>query len=168
MNKEFSKKFFLVLTGSLLLYGCGGTKNSNDFDISGLKIPVKKTLPQKSNLSDEDTPDQTEVKNNLIPLEKREEIISSVKFGKNNPFSSLEQETNLTLNNIKVTGFLLVNEIKYALVNYIDKSGSITSDSIGGINTDLLPEGAQVKEINLKKQVLVIVMDDQSYEILLE
>ena len=167
MNKKFLKNFFIFLVGTLFITSCRGKNTNNDFDLSGLKIPVKKTIP-KNDLSDKLKSQVKEIQNNLIPLDKREEIITSIKFGKENPFSSLDQENNITLKNIELTGFLLVNNTKYALVNYIDKTGSITSDSIGGINTDLLPEGAQVKEINLKKQVLVIAMDNQSYEILLE
>ena len=167
MNKKFLKNLFIFLVGILFITSCRGKNSNNDFDLSGLKIPVKKTIP-KNGQSDKNQSEIKEVKNNLIPLDKREEIITSIKFGKENPFSSHDQETNITLKNLELTGFLLVNKTQYALVNYIDKTGSITSDSIGGINTDLLPEGAQVKEINLKKQVLVIDMDNQSYEILLE
>ena len=85
MNKKFLKKH--ISCWNPFITSCRGKNTNNDFDLSGLKIPVKKTTP-KNGQSDNNKSEIKKVQNNLIPLDKRE-IITSIKFGKENPFPLL-------------------------------------------------------------------------------
>ena len=148
----------------MLLVGCGGQKNE-EIDTSALKLIPKK---EKKISIEDDKKDIKPVINNLKSLLNNDQLSKNIKLGKNNPFAALESENNLTLENLKLTGFLSAINKQYALVNYKDKSGYLTSNSQGGINTDLLPDGAKVKEIDLKNNTVIVVFDNQSYEIFLD
>ena len=148
----------------MLLVGCGGQKNE-EIDTSALKLIPKKE--KKISIQDVKK-DFKPVVNNLKPLLNNDQLSKNINLGKNNPFAALESKNNLTIENLKLTGFLSANNKQYALVNYKDKSGYLSSDSRGGINTDLLPDGAIVKEINLKNYTVIVVFDNQSFEIILD
>ena len=91
----------------------------------------------------------------IEPLKEREEIISSIKFEKNDPFLFDSQSSN-ELSDIKLKGFITISNKNYAVVDYLDNEGSITTESIGGKNTNLLPRGASIKEINPGKGYISI------------
>jgi len=156
----------------MLLVGCGG-KKTDEIDISALQLPPKK---EKKITADDEVVISPPVTNNLKPLLKNVELSKTINFGKENPFAPPERENDAklqkkvndaNLKKLELTGFLSINKNKYALVNYMNKSGSLTSNSVGGSNTDLLPDGAKVKEINLKKEILILDIDNQNYEIFL-
>ena len=148
----------------MLLVSCAGEK-TEEIDISALQLIPKKekkiSPPQAEKV-------KNPVVNNLKPLLNNDQLRKNINIGKSNPFSSLESENNFKVENLKLTGFLSANNQQYALVNYMDKSGYLTSDSQGGISTNLLPDGAIVKQINPKNNTLLIVIDDQVYTILLD
>ena len=87
----------------------------------------------------------------------------NIKFGKKNPFSKGEAQLNQFSSNFKLTGFLNTDIKKYFFVNYLGKKGTISEDSIGGLNTDLLPNGAKVKTIDPNKKQLKISFDNEDY-----
>ena len=161
MQLTSCKGILITLFSMMLLVGCAG-QETEEIDLSSLKLtPKKETKISTEN----DTKLTPKVVNNLKPLINKDQLNSSIEFGRKNPFASVEKEKNSKLNNLKLTGFLLINNTKYALVNYKDKSGSITTDDFGGISTDLIPDGAKVREINLKRKILTLVIDQKTYPI---
>ena len=148
----------------MLLVSCASEK-TEEIDISALQLIPKK---EKKLIPKVEEKVLLPVKNNLKPLLNKDQLTKKINIGKDNPFSSLGKEKNLTLKDIKLTGFLYFNNTNYALVNYMGKIGSIKNGDIGGINTDLLPDGTKIKDINFKNQKIVVVFNSESYEIFLE
>ena len=93
MYKELSNKLFIPLLGILLISSCGGNSKKEDFDLSNFKVPIKKRT-SKIDLSNELNTEQKEVEFKLIPLNKRNEILNSNKYGKKDPFSSVESSSS--------------------------------------------------------------------------
>ena len=60
-------------------------------------------------------------------------------------------------------GFLNTGINKYVFVSYLGEEGTITEASIGGLNTNLLPNGAKVLNIDPKKSKLIIKFEDKDY-----
>ena len=146
MRNKF--KIIFIFTFIFLLSSCSRNKKDN-FDLSDLKIPVKEKINNEI-IPSENTNSNT-VQYELKPLKEREEIVSSFQFEKNDPFlfdsnelSSIKNE----LSGINLKGFITISNENYAVVDYLDNEGSITTESIGGKNTNLLPRGASIKEIN--------------------
>ena len=98
----------------------------------------------------------------LVPFETREKIQSKIKYGKKDPFSEGSQVNKLNLN-LKLTGFLNTNNNKYAFVRYLNNKGTITEASIGGVNTNLLPNGAKVINIDPKNMKLTIKFENEDF-----
>ena len=48
-------------------------------------------------------------------------------------------------------------------VRYSGIEGSITEESVGGLNTDLLPEGAKVLDIDPINMKLIIEFEDDNF-----
>ena len=159
-------KFKIVFISSFifLLSSCSGNKK-DDFDFSDLKIPVKESINNET-ISSENT-DSNNIQYELKPLKEREEIISSIKFEKDDPFLFNSQSSN-ELSGIKLKGFITISNKNYAVVDYLDNEGSITTESIGGKNTNLLPRGAFIKEINPAKGYIAITFLDEVFVISFE
>ncbi len=159
MNKKsFQNNPILFISFLFLLFSCGGNNNDN-FDLSSFKKPVNKIqLEEKNSLEGEE---QKPVKYELKALKEREEILSSIKFGKIDPFSN--SEGSITLSNIKLKGFIIIKNKNYAIVNYLDKDGIVNIESVGGINTIFLPEGALIKEINPVEEYIKISHRDDIF-----
>ena len=51
----------------------------------------------------------------------------------------------------------------YVFVNYLGNEGTITEESIGGLNTNLLPDGAKVLKIDPENKKLIIEFQEESY-----
>lgn len=154
MRNKF--KIIFIFTFIFLLSSCSRNKKDN-FDLSNLKIPVKENINNEI-ISSENTNSNT-VQYELKPLKEREEVVSSFQFEKNDPFlfdsnelSSIKNE----LSGINLKGFITISNENYAVVDYLDNEGSITTESIGGKNTNLLPRGASIKEINPGKGYISI------------
>ena len=64
---------------------------------------------------------------------------------------------------MQLKGFLKTNKKSFAFVIYSGKQGTITQESIGGLNTDLLPDGAKVLKIDPKNMKLIIEFQEESY-----
>ena len=100
----------------------------------------------------------------LVPLKDKQEILSKTKFGKKRSFSLKEKFNQIKLNSdLKLTGFLNTEINKYVFVSYLDNEGTITEDSIGGINTNLLPDGAKVIKIDPKNMKLIINFENEKF-----
>ena len=93
MKKNLNIITFILI---FLVSSCGG-KNNDDFDFSSFKKPVDEIqLEEKKLLEIEE---QKPVKYKLKALKEKEEILSSIRFGKVDPFSS--SEDSITLSKIK-------------------------------------------------------------------
>lgn len=160
MKNNFLLNFFFIAFSTTLLFGC--TQNSNDFDLSNLPKPKKIKLsdPLEKEIDSEDN--QFFIKD-LISFENNEKLLSKFEFGKKNPFSKNESEENNFSSNFKLTGFLNTEIEKYVLVSYLGNKGMISENSVGGLNTNLLPDGAQVINIDTKKGRLKISFDNEDY-----
>ena len=76
---------------------------------------------------------------------------------------SLKSEISLNQlsSNLKVNGFLNTESEKFVFVKYLGIEGKISEKSIGGVNTNLLPEGAKVKNIDTKNLELTIDYENE-------
>ena len=149
-----------------LISSCGGNKKDN-FDFSDFKMPVKKSINSEitsSEITSSENTNSNPIQYELKPLKEREEIISSIKFEKNDPFLFDSQSSN-ELSDIKLKGFITISNKNYAVVDYLDNEGYVTTQSIGGKNTNLLPRGAFIKEINPSKRFISITYLDEIFVI---
>ena len=158
---EYKSKSLFILFFLLLLTSCS-QKNSNfDIDLSNLPKPkpINKIDEKKEQSVNFDIQKYIQ---DLIPLKKREGITAKFKLGKSDPFS----ETKLTLDvfkDLKLNGFLSTDNDKYVFVSYLGKEGTISRESIGGLNTNLLPDGAKVRDIDTKRMKLIIDFKNKEY-----
>ncbi len=145
MKEQISIKSIFIVIFVLLISSCT-SKKTNDFDLSDIKRPIKKELKkEEKNISK--TKPEVSIKYELKNLKEREDILSSTKFGKDDPFT-LSSYSSSTLSKLKLKGFITISKKNYAIVKYLDNEGPIFVESIGGKNTNLLPEGALITEIN--------------------
>ena len=162
-NNYYINFSFAVITVSLLI-GCSQQNSNNniDFDFSNLKRPKKITTIDKVKKVNEDFENISLLKD-LIPLKNKQEILSNTKFGKKDPFSKSDIQTNLLNSAFKLTGFLESKSDAYALVIYLDNQGALTEESVGGINTNLLPNGAKIIKIDSKNNKLIIEFENEKF-----
>ncbi len=152
------KIIFTILIGTFLT-SCNSKKENFDIDLSALKIPNKIDLKiQNSKISD-----TAKTKNELVSYQNKSEVLNSIKFGKNDPFSEGEVKVNSWISDIKLTGFLSTKINKFAFINYLGREGTINSKSLGGVNTFLLPNGAKVINIDPINLKLTINFENQDY-----
>ena len=152
----------LIFTSSTLM-SCGKSNNET-FDLSNLKIPI----PQKNKFSQTEItssiPKEKEIiTNKLIPYPTASQILDSSKIGKIDPFSKGEVFTNNLDLHFKLNGFLKTESNNYVFVSYLDDEGTLTDDSIGGINTNLLPNGAKVLNIDPENMKLTIEFNNENF-----
>ena len=160
--KKLSSNLFLILLFTALISSCSKPKDNFEIDISKLNLP-KKNLEPKVNL---DTKFEKEtVAYKLKTLQKKDEIIKNTKFGQDDPFSMGNGDSNNLISNFKLQGFISINNKNHALVKYREKTGVINIDSIGGLNTKLIPLDSYVKEINPQEEELIIMIDNEKYNI---
>ena len=161
MKNNITTKIILVFFASSLLFSCSKKNNDIDFDFSTLKKSKKVNEKKIENKTQNNQIDKSFIKD-LITFEPREKIQSKVKYGKKDPFSEGSQVNKLNLN-LKLTGFLNTNNNKYAFVRYLNNKGTITEASIGGVNTNLLPNGAKVINIDPKNMKLTIKFENEDF-----
>ena len=90
-------------------------------------------------------------------------MIKHSKFGKKDPFSEEQIQANNLNSNFKLKGFLNTKNKNFVFVSYLGQEGTISEESIGGVNTILLPDGAKVVSIESKKLKLIINFDNEDY-----
>ena len=164
MYKFFHKNFISYLLLGTLLSSCNSKKENFDLDLSSFKIP-KKNNEKILNLEKSDSLVTKEeiIKNELKNYPDKSEILSAVKFGKKDLFSEGDIESKNLDSNLKVIGFLKTNTNYYVFVNYLGNEGPITKESIGGKNTDLLPDGAKVLNIDPENMKLTIEIENDNF-----
>ncbi len=159
------KKINLIITLIFIfLTSACGSGNKDDFDFSNFKIPDKSTI-KNSKQENSNTPNlkNKTTQNKLITYKKKSDVLSLVKIGKKDPFSKGEIQLNKLDSDFKLKGFLDTEIRKYAFVSYIDDEGTIMEGSIGGENTNLLPNGAKVISLNPKKKKLIIIYQNKEF-----
>ena len=161
MKNNITTKIILVFFASSLLFSCSKKNNDIDFDFSTLKKSKKVNEKKIENKTQNNQIDKSFIKD-LVTFEPREKIQSKVKYGKKDPFSEGIQVNKLNLN-LKLTGFLNTDNNKYAFVRYLNNKGTITEASIGGVNTNLLPNGAKVINIDPKNMKLTIKFENEDF-----
>ena len=155
------KGFIFVFLTSILLFGCSQKNNNIDLDLSNLPKPKKikdDLLKKDSSIED----NQSFIKD-LDVFQSKENLLSEFKFGKKDPFSKDETKINQFSSDFKLTGFLNTKKYNYVFVSYQGNEGAISEDSIGGSNTNLLPNGAKVINIDSKNKKLKINFDNEVY-----
>ena len=159
-NLSYSKIIFCIF----IIATISSCKQSiqNDFDFSNIKLPKKITSNDKEIKTNVNFEKNINIKN-LVPLKDKQVLLSKVKFGKKDPFSEGEIQSNKKFKDLILTGFLNTENIKYVFVSYLDNEGTITEDSIGGVNTTLLPNGAKVISIDPKNMQLIINFENENF-----
>ena len=142
-----------------LLSSCNSKKANFEIDLADFKVPTKSS----TKISNSKVTKPTRIKNKLVNYQNKEEVFSSVLLGKKDPFSEEKIEANNLTSDLKLTGFLNTGIYKYVFVSYLGSEGTITEGSIGGINTNLLPNGARVLNIDSKKSKLIIYFENENY-----
>ena len=162
MKTNIINKIIFVLFSSTLFFACAPKNNKFDIDLSNLPRPknIKKNNKETQILV---KPENKVLIQDLVALKDREQIISKFKFGKKDPFSKFEIQSNKLSSNFKVNGFLNTEVEKYVFVNYFGIEGTISEKSIGGVNTNLLPEGAKVINIDTKSFKLTIDYENENF-----
>jgi hypothetical protein len=165
MKNHIIIKIILSFFVPLLLFSCSKKNNNNiDFDFTTLKKPKNNKVLDKENKNENKIILDNKIYiKDLVPLKNKEEVLSKTKFGKKDPFSEGEIQSNNLKSDFKLTGFLNTEIKKYVFVSYLDNEGTITEESIGGVNTNLLPNGAKVISIDAKNMKLIINFDNENF-----
>ena len=157
-----NKKFIFILPLSIFLISCSKNNKIIDFDISDL--PKPKVIKSSEDSNEElIKPENEEFIKDLDVFQSKDDLLSKFKIGKKDPFSKNESKVNQFSSDFKLTGFLNTKKDNYAFVSYQGNKGTISEDSIGGSNTNLLPNGAKVVNIDSKKKKLKINFDNEVY-----
>ena len=162
MKNHITIKIILTFFISSLLFSCSKKNNNIDFDFTTLKKSKKDKVIDQENNNKINLENNIHIKD-LVPLKDKQQVLSKVKFGKKDPFSKVEIKSNKLNSDFKLTGFLNTEIKKYVFVSYLDDEGAITEESIGGVNTHLLPKGAKVISIDTKKMKLIINFDNENF-----
>ena len=164
MKNHITLKIIITFFVSSLLFSCTKKNNDIDFDFTTLKKSKKNKIIEKENKNENKINfDNKKYIKDLVPLKNRQEIISKTNFGKKDPFSQGEIKSNKFNSDLKLTGFLNTEINQYVFVSYLDNEGTITEGSIGGVNTNLLPNGAQVIKIDPKNMKLIIRFENENF-----
>ena len=164
MKNNIKLKFILTIFASSILFSCAPKNNNIDFDFTTLK-QSNKLKPSSKNDKESKKVDNFENKlfiKDLVSLKEIDQVLSKTEFGKKDPFLDGELVQNKLSSDFKLTGFLNTDIKNYALVSYLNNEGSITESSIGGLNTNLLPNGAKVIRIDPKKKILIIYFENEN------
>ena len=162
MIKKLTINSFLLVITCLLIASCGKSNNDN-FDFSNIELPKKTSQKVEKNSIEKNV--NKEIINKLIPLKDRNEVAKNIKYGKKDPFALENNESKLLISNFSLKGFVSLNNVDYALVEFLNQSGLININSIGGSNTRLLPNKALVKDINPQNEELKISIEGNEYKI---
>ena len=163
MPKFFLIKLIPTVLIGFLLSNCNSKKENFDIDLSNFKVPKKSTLK----VSEQDNSDSSKTKtvnieNKLLPYKEKSEVLNSVKIGKKDPFAE-ESEVNKFSSIFKLTGFVDTGIDKYVFVSFQKNNGTITEGSVGGVSTNLLPNGAKVIDIDTQNMKLTINFENKNY-----
>ena len=163
MKIIFFKEIIFTTFSLLLLASC--TQKNNNFNIDLSNLPRPKKIVNKTNNKNNDTtkPDHKSYISDLVVLKNKDQILSKFEYGRKDPFSKNEITVNKLFSELKLFGILNADSKKYILVSYLDNQGTITENSIGGKNTNLLPLGARVIDIDYENMKLIINFENKDY-----
>ena len=162
MRLNTFKNILPLIFLSFSLLGCSQKSDVIDIDLSNLPKPKKIKITNKEDQIKQNLLDK-ELIRDLVPLKGKEKVLANFKFGKKDPFSQEEIQVNKLSSDFKLKGFLTTPNNKYVLVNYLDMEGTITEESIGGVNTNLLPNSAKVLNIDPKSEKLIIFYENEKF-----
>ena len=163
MKNEISiKNIIFILISSLYLFSCSQKNKTIDIDLSNLPKPKNINIAEKQDKDLINPSDKAFIKD-LEPYKDKKLLLTEYKIGKKDPFSKSEAQLNQFSSDFEITGFLNTNIKKYVFVSYLGNEGTISDNSIGGLNTNLLPNGARVIEIDTKKRQLKISYDNEDF-----
>ena len=160
MRDNFYRRIIFILFSTLFFNGCSQKKI--EIDLSNLPKPKNLNITQKENNQSKNLADKVYI-SDLLPLQNKQQILSKFEYGKKDPFSESEIQSNRLSLDLKLTGFLNTQAKKFVFVNYLGNEGAVSEKSIGGVNTNLLPEGAKVITIDLKKSELTINYENENF-----
>ena len=166
MSKFINMHLIATIFLGFLLSSCKGKEENFDIDLSDFKIQTKTDLKiSNPEISDSFETKNKIIKNELKSYQNKSEVLSSIEYGKDDPFSEegIKDKVNNLYSDFKLTGFLNTRIHKYVFVSYLGNEGNITEESIGGVNTNLLPNGAKVLNIDSKNLKLIINFEDENY-----
>ena len=161
MKTNIIYKITFAFISYTLLFGCS-PKNNFDIDLSNLPRP-KKEKNTNTEIKKLIKPEEKVFIKNLVSYKNSEEITSEFKFGKKDPFSKSEITLNKLTSNFKVNGYLNTASEKFVFVEYLGIEGKISEKSIGGLNTNLLPQGAKVISIDNNNRELRIDYENENF-----
>ena len=163
MKIIFFKKIIFTTFSLLLLASC--TQKNNNFNIDLSNLPRPKKIVNKTNNTNNNTtkPDYKLYISDLVLLKNKDQILSKFEYGRKDPFSKDDLQINQLNSDLKLTGFLNTENNKYAIVKYLNNEGKLTEESVGGLNTNLLPKGAKVIKIDPKNNKLIITFDNNNF-----
>ena len=156
------KEFILIFFTSIFLVSCSQKNNILDTDLSNLPRPKPK-LSADNRENEIERIENKKFIRDLVTFKDKEKLLSEFQFGKKDPFSVGESQLNRFLLDFEINGFLNTEGEKFVFVNYLGKKGTISEESIGGLNTNLLPNGAKVINIDSKKMQLRINFDNEDF-----
>ena len=163
MTKFLYSKLITTFFLGILLASCTSKQENFEIDLSDFKVQsksaVKITPPSESESLKKEKDIITE---GLKSYQNKSEILNNVKFGKKDPFSEVDIETSKFDSNFLIKGFLKTNQNNYVFVSYAGNEGSMSEGSIGGENTDLLPDGAKIIKIDPINMKLIIEYDNEN------
>ena len=158
---QIIKKVYFAIIFSVFLLGCSQNKTI-DIDLSNLPKPKKNKLINEVDQTKLNPVDEKFI-SDLVPLKDREQVLANFKFGKKDPFSQEEIQVSKLSSDFKLNGFLTTKNKKYVFVNYLNMEGTITEESIGGVNTNLLPNLAKVLYIDPINKKLTILHENEKF-----
>ena len=162
MIKNIRNNYILLFFTLILLISC--SKKNNNINLSNLPvIKQKEDINIKKVNEDFINTKNKEFIEDLVPFKNKEKVLSQFKFGKSDPFSKSENQITKLSSDLKLTGFLNTKFKKYVFVNYLGNEGTISENSVGGVNTNLLPKGAKVININSKDMRLTIKFENENF-----
>ncbi len=150
------KKINLTLIFLFLLTACSPKKSAN------LEIVLPPTYPEKFLNIPEKTRDP-----NLTKLIEPSKFIKSIKVGRKDPFSPAQNKSNELFlpESFIYHGQIATNDNLKAFVSYKNNTGTIKQGDFGGKNTNLLPKGWNVQNINTKTETLTLAFEDGIIEL---
>ena len=163
INKHIKITFAIFVVS--LLSSCA-PKNSNiDFDFSTIKKTKKLSTFSESKKINDNVENKLYAQD-LNPLKNKDEILSNMKFGKKDPFSR-ELNKDIKINklnlDLKLKGFINTDFNKYAIVTYQEIEGTLSEESVGGENTNLLPRSAKVLKVDPINKELTINFENKNF-----
>tara|TARA_A100001388_G_scaffold263358_1_gene233697 strand:+ start:841 stop:1347 length:507 start_codon:yes stop_codon:yes gene_type:complete len=161
-NKTKNKNFYYLFLVLIFLMSCSQKNKIIDLDLSNLPKPkiIKSTEDDTNEITQQEN---KEFIKDLEIFKSKDKLLSKFKIGKKDPFSQSESKLNQFSSKFELSGFLNTESDKYVFVSFLGNEGTISEDSIGGLNTNLLPDGAKVINIDNKKMQLKIRFNDEDY-----